>query len=63
MALPIEINVDLHDPRTLRILAKSIYREFRENGLAEREVMAIASELLELVASDVRGQSEPSPRD
>ncbi|MBN2193247.1 MAG: hypothetical protein JW751_10565 [Polyangiaceae bacterium] len=63
MALPLETNVDLHDPRTLRILAKSIYRELRENGLGEREVMALAGELLELVTSDVRGQGTPPHHD
>jgi hypothetical protein len=63
MALPLESNQDLQDPRALRILAKSIYRELRENGLGEREVMALAGELLGLVTTDVRGQGEPTPRD
>lgn len=43
-----------HDPRALRILAKSIYRELRSGGLAEEDVMAIAGDLLGLVAGDVK---------
>jgi hypothetical protein len=62
MALPIETSTDPRDPRALRIFAKTIYRELRASGFAERDVMALASELLALVASDVRSQGEPSSR-
>lgn len=44
----------LDDPRSKRILAKTIYRELKESGLAERDVLAIATELLGLVADDLR---------
>lgn len=57
MALPLETNIDPQDPRTVRILAKSIYRELRENGLCERDVMNLAGELLGLVTSEVRGDA------
>lgn len=43
-----------HDPRTVQILAKSIYRELRQSGLTEQDVMALAGELLSLLASDVK---------
>ena len=43
------------DERSAKILAKTIYRELRSSGLGEREVLAIASELLGLVAEEVRG--------
>lgn len=43
-----------NDPRAVRILAKTIYRELRQSGLAEGEVMGIASELLSLVATDMK---------
>jgi hypothetical protein len=43
-----------HDPRALRILAKSIYRELRQGGLAEEDVMSLAGELLSLVAGEVK---------
>lgn len=48
------------DPRAIRILAKNIYREFRGSGFSERDVMALAGELLALVTTDVRGRREGS---
>jgi hypothetical protein len=47
---------DPKDPRAVRILAKNIYREFRASGYNERDVMALAGELLALVTSDVKSQ-------
>jgi hypothetical protein len=44
------------DPKAVEILAKNIYREFRAGGFSERDVMALAGELLGLVASDVRNE-------
>lgn len=44
------------DPKAVAILAKNIYREFRAGGFNERDVMALAGELLGLVASDVRSE-------
>ena len=44
----------LDDPRSKRILAKTIYRELKESGAGERDVLAIATELLALVAADLR---------
>ena len=43
-----------HDPRALRILAKTIYRELRQSGLREHDVMSVAGELLSLLAVDVK---------
>ena len=45
---------ELHDKRALKILAKTIYRELREAGLAEEDVMCVAGELLSHVTSDVK---------
>jgi hypothetical protein len=42
------------DPRATRILAKTIYRELRQSGLGEHEVISLAGELLSLVAADVK---------
>jgi len=44
------------DPRAVAILAKNIYREFRAGGFSERDVMALAGELLSLVTSDVKNR-------
>ena len=46
-----------NDPRRARILAKTIYRELRSNGLDEHAVLALATELLGLVAEDMRSAS------
>ena len=61
MALPFEITSTAHDPRALTILAKTIYRELRGEGYAANEVMTLASELLELVASEVKDRRDSSP--
>jgi hypothetical protein len=42
------------DPRTHNILAKSIYKELRANGYDEQAVLAIAGELLGMVADEVK---------
>jgi hypothetical protein len=56
MALPFDETSDARDPRALAILAKTIYRELRASGYAERDVMAFAGELLSIVASEVKGR-------
>jgi hypothetical protein len=48
-----------HDPRALRILAKSMYRELRTGGLREEDVMTIAGELLSLVTGEVQDRRRP----
>jgi hypothetical protein len=61
-APPVDLAQASHDPRALRILAKTIYRELRQGGLAEEDVMSLAGELLSLVAGEVkdrRRQSRP----
>ena len=42
------------DARALQILAKSIYRELRQSGVAPGDVMTIAGDLLDHVAADLR---------
>jgi hypothetical protein len=46
------------DPRALRILAKTIYRELRQSGLVEEDLMSVAGELLSLVAGDVKNRRQ-----
>lgn len=48
------------DPRALRILAKTIYREMRQGGLVEEDMMNVASELLSLVATDMKDRRSSS---
>lgn len=54
MALPFDSHPTSSDPRALKILAKTIYRELRSSGYAEKDVMSLAGELLGLIASEVR---------
>ncbi len=56
MALPFDHARPSSDPRAVAILAKTIYRELRAAGYAERDVMALAGELLGMVTADVKGQ-------
>jgi hypothetical protein len=59
MALPFGETPGARDSRALAILAKTIYRELRANGFHAKDVIAVAGELLALVASDVRSTSRP----
>lgn len=49
-------------PRALRILAKSVFRELKSNGHSRSDIVAFATEMLSLVSSDLRGESE-DPRE
>jgi hypothetical protein len=60
MALPFGIDSREHDGRALTILAKTIYRELRGEGYNANEIMALASELLGLVAVEVKDRRSPS---
>ncbi len=58
MALPFDDTRGARDPRALAILAKTIYRELRASGYAERDVIALAGELLGQVATEVKGRNK-----
>lgn len=62
MALPFDTTPGSTDPRALRILAKTIYRELRASGYAEKDVMALVGELLGLVATEVRDRRDSVPQ-
>ena len=53
MALPFGETRGARDPRTLAILAKTIYRELRNSGFESRDVIAVVGELLAQVTSEV----------
>lgn len=40
--------------RALRILSKSIYKDLRQNGYEPRQIVALASEIIGLVTSDIK---------
>lgn len=44
------------DPKALKIMAKAMYRQLRTQGYSQGDVLSFASELLEMVSSEVREQ-------
>jgi len=60
MALPFDPTPGVRDPRALAILAKTIYRELRSSGYAEKDVMTLAGELLGMVCTEVQGRRSSS---
>jgi hypothetical protein len=62
MALPFDDTAGARDPRALTILARTIYRELRSSGYEERDVMTLASELLGIVAAEVKGRRAQDPK-
>ncbi len=63
MALPFDTTPGLRDPRAVTILAKTIYRELRSSGYTEKDVMALAGELLGMVANEVHSRRSPRAND
>lgn len=47
----------VRDSRAVPILAKTIFRELKQSGLSEEDIMGVASELLAQVASGLRARS------
>ena len=43
--------------RALKILSKSLYRELRQNGYEPKQIVALATEILGLVTSDMADDS------
>ena len=43
--------------RALRILSKSLYKVLRQNGYEAKQIVALASELIEQVTTDISDQS------
>ncbi len=40
--------------RALKILSKSLYRELRQNGYEPKQIVALATELISQVTSDIK---------
>lgn len=43
--------------RALKILSKSLYRELRQNGYEPKQIVALATEIIGLVTSDMKDDS------
>ena len=44
--------------RAVKILAKSIYKELRQNGYTRSEIVAFSTELLGLVTTEIKTSEE-----
>jgi hypothetical protein len=49
------------DARASRILARSLFRDMRSNGYGNQQILALATELIDLVTRDMRGESDDAP--
>jgi hypothetical protein len=49
-------------PRALRILAKSTFRELKSSGYSRSDILAFATEVLSLVSTDLRDVA-PAPEE
>ncbi len=43
--------------RALRILSKSLYRDLRQNGYEPKQIVALASELIAQVTTDIADEA------
>ena len=43
--------------KALKILSKSLYKEMRQNGYEPKQIVALATELISLVTSDIKEDS------
>jgi hypothetical protein len=44
--------------KALQILSKSIYKDLRQNGYEPRQIVALASEIISLVTSDIKDDDQ-----
>jgi hypothetical protein len=47
--------------KSLRIIAKSIFRELKQNGYNNNAVIGLSGELLDLVTADIREANAAEP--
>ena len=50
---PVSASVPTRE-KALKILSKSIYKDLRQNGYEPRQIVALASEIISLVTSDIK---------
>ena len=46
--------------RAVKILAKSIYKELRQNGYDPKQVVSLSGELISLVTTEIKDEDKPS---
>ena len=47
--------------RAVRILAKSLFRQLKGSGYENREILALSTELVGLITSDLRPHDDSKP--
>ena len=47
--------------RAVRILAKSLFRQLKESGYENREILSLSTELLGLITNDLRPSEDAKP--
>jgi hypothetical protein len=50
------------DAKGTRILAKSLFKELRDNGYSANQVLSLSTELIDLVTEDLKAASAGSGR-
>lgn len=48
------------DARGVNILARSLFRQMREQGYSAEQIIGLSSELIHLVSADMRDDLEPA---
>src|SRR5262249_12916964 len=56
--MDIQTNVSRPDPKALRILAKSIFKELRAQGYTPQQILSFATEIVSLVTSEIAHDSD-----
>jgi hypothetical protein len=47
--------------RAVRILAKSLFRQLKESGYENRDILSLSTELVGLITSDLRPSDDETP--
>jgi hypothetical protein len=50
-----QVGIKAEHDKALKIIAKSLFRELKENGYDPREIVSLSTELIGLVTSDIKG--------
>lgn len=45
------------DAKGTKILAKSLFRELRDNGYSTKQILSLSTELIDLVTQDLKAES------
>jgi hypothetical protein len=49
----------INDERSVKILAKSVYKQLKQGGASRAEIVGFTNAMLELVTTEIRDSSAP----